>query len=150
MNGLNGKLLPKSFLNAIIASSILLLFYFTVVSLISGWNFAQAQFLRFWYFIITLDLGFGTQVGLFTYLKKSTHNRNTSGKVLATSGTTSTVAMISCCSHYLANVLPFLGVAGAITIISQYQIQLFWLGLAFNFLGILYLLNKVMSLTRRL
>ena len=40
--------------------------------------------------------------------------------------------MISCCAHYLANIMPAVGAAGIITLVAQYQIQLFWFGLASN------------------
>ena len=36
-----------------------------------------------------------------------------------------------------------LGAVGFITVISSYQVQLFWIGLAFNFAGIIYMANKV-------
>jgi P-type Cu+ transporter len=66
-----------------------------------------------------------------------------SGKVLAVSGTTSTAAMISCCAHYLANILPVIGIAGAVALIAQYQIELFWFGLGCNLAGIAYMGIKV-------
>lgn len=93
--------------------------------LVSGWDFMLNQFAQFWYFVVTLAVGFGIQVGLYSYLKNFIRDQNTSGKVLAVSGTTSTTAMISCCAHYLVNLLPVLGTVGIITVISQYQVQLF-------------------------
>ena len=128
--------------NGVIASAILLAVYITAVSLISGWEFMLSQLSEFWYFIITLATGFGIQVGLYFYLK-SAIKQNASPRILAVSGTTSAVAMISCCSHYLVNLLPILGAVGIITIISQYQVQLFWVGLAFNLTGIVYIGNRV-------
>ena len=136
----------QSVLKGLLSASVLLILYFAIVSSISGWQFAQDQFLRFWYFILALSFGFGIQVGLYTYLKNSINGKNQSAKVLAASGTTSTAAMISCCSHYLANILPIIGITGFITVVAQYQIQLFWVGLLFNFGGILYMANKVYSL----
>ena len=133
------------------ATLILLLVYFTIVSLVSGWEFALDQFSKFWYFIITLATGFGIQVGLYSYLKEVTQRKKeASGKILAVSGTTSTAAMISCCAHYLVNLLPVLGAIGVITIISQYQVRLFWVGLTFNFAGLLYMLYQVRKFTRRI
>jgi len=41
------------------------------------------------------------------------------------------------------NLLPILGAVGIITVISQYQVQLFWIGLVFNFAGIAYMANKI-------
>ena len=117
---------------------VLFLVYFTILTLLSGWNFAQSQFFQFWPFIVTLAVGFGVQFGLYSYLKSAV-----SRKVLAVSGTTSTVAMISCCSHYLVNFLPILGAVGIITLISQYQVQFFWVGIIFNLAGLAYMLNQV-------
>ena len=138
-----GKILRGSIPKGLLAASGLLIFYFAVVTFISGWQFAQDQFLQFWYFILALAFGFGIQVGLYTYLKNLISDKNQSTKVLAASGTTSTAAMISCCAHYLANILPILGITGFITIVTQYQIQLFWIGLAANLVGITYMANKV-------
>jgi Cu+-exporting ATPase len=120
------------------AALLLLAVYFAVVGLISGMDFAREQFVAFWYFIVPLSFGFGIQVGLFIYLKNLVGQHGASGKVVAVSGTTSTAAMVSCCSHYLVNVLPILGVTGFLTVVAEYQVELFWLGLLFNGAGILY------------
>ncbi|MDO8487381.1 MAG: hypothetical protein Q7S45_03750 [Candidatus Curtissbacteria bacterium] len=134
-------------LKGVLAALFLLTLYFAVVSLVSGWDFAKDQFTKFWYFTITLALGFGIQIGLYSYLK-SAIRQAVSAKVVAASGATSTVAMISCCAHYLATILPILGITGIITIISQYQVRLFWIGLAFNLAGISYMLSRLIKYTR--
>ncbi|MDO8464292.1 MAG: hypothetical protein Q7S46_03425 [Gallionella sp.] len=124
---------------------LLLAIYFGVVSLISGMGFAFEQFATFWYFIVPLALGFGVQVGLYTYLKNLVGQHGASGKVVAVSGTTSTAAMVSCCAHYLTNILPILGVTGILAVVAEYQVELFWVGLAFNAAGILYVSSKVIK-----
>ncbi|OGG39367.1 hypothetical protein A2116_02195 [Candidatus Jorgensenbacteria bacterium GWA1_49_17] len=129
------------------ATILLLGVYFGLITLISGWSFALGQFSRFWYFIIALALGFGVQVGFYFYLKDAVHQLAAKG-IVAVSGTTSTVAMVSCCAHYLANILPVIGIAGFLSIIGQYQVQLFWLGLVFNFAGIAYIGGKIMKFYR--
>ena len=126
----------------------LLAIYFGVVSLISGVGFALGQFATFWYFIVPLALGFGIQVGLYAYLKNLIGQHGASGKMVAVSGTTSTAAMVSCCAHYLANILPILGVTGILAVVAEYQVELFWLGLAFNAAGIVYVAAMVMKATR--
>lgn len=125
------------------SSALLLAAYFTVITLISGWNFAWQQFGGYWYYIASLALGFGVQVGLYRYLKTCVSQNPPAGKMLAVTGTTSTAAMISCCAHYLVNILPILGATGIATIASQYQIQLFWVGLAFNLAGIVLIASRV-------
>ncbi len=133
----------------VLATSVLLIVYFTIVTLVSGWSFAQDQFRQFWYFVVTLAAGFGTQVGLYSYLKSSIKGA-VSPSVVATTGATSTAAMISCCAHYLVNILPILGAVGIITVISQYQVQLFWIGLVFNFAGIAYMASKIYKFSKHI
>ncbi|MBI4079466.1 MAG: hypothetical protein HY429_04200 [Candidatus Levybacteria bacterium] len=135
-------------LKGIIAAIILLAVYFTALILISGWVFAQSQFRQFWYYVVTLAIGFGIQVGLYSYLRSAV-SQKVSPRVVATTGATSTAAMISCCAHYLVNILPILGITGIITFISQYQVELFWVGLAFNFAGIVYMTNRVYKFKKR-
>ena len=146
MKDFGSQIAALSILKGFVAAAILIVIYFIIVSLVSGWNFAQDQFSQFWYFIITLALGFGIQVGLYSYLK--TMIKTVSPRVVVATGVTSTAAMISCCAHYLVNILPILGMVGIITVISQYQVQLFWVGLLFNFAGIAYMVNKVYKFNR--
>ena len=144
------KIILKSIIYGGLASVILLGVYFTILSLVSGWSFVQNQFFSFWYFIVSLAVGFGIQIGLYTYLKNLIKSGQGSGKILGVTGTTSTAAMISCCTHYFANLLPILGVAGIVTFVAQYQTRLFWVGLFFNFLGILYISNQIIKFKKRI
>src|SRR3989344_7394288 len=123
------KSTTKSIAYGILGSSILLGVYFAALSLVSGWGFAQDQFFSFWYFIVSLALGFGIQIGLYSYLRSLIKGKHGEGKVLGVTGTTSTATMISCCTHYIANLIPILGTVGVVTFVAQYQIELFWVGL---------------------
>ena len=67
------------------------------------------------------------------------------GKTIVVTGTTSTLTMISCCAHYLVNILPILGVTGVLSIIAQYQIEFFWVGLVFNVFGIVFISKKIIA-----
>ena len=144
------KIILPSVLKGFLAASLLLIFYFATVTLISGWDFAQSQFANFWYFILTLSSGFGIQVGLYTYLRQSITQKHVGGRVVVVSGTTSTTAMLACCAHYLVNIAPLLGVAGAISIVAQYQQQLFWIGMLFNLAGIAYLMWKLSQFKKQM
>ena len=138
-----GKIATKSAVFGVAASLALLLIYFAVVTLVSGQEFAKNQFVQFWYFIILLAIGFGIQVGLYAYLRQLFHRKDSSGKIVVVTGTASTAAMISCCAHYLANILPILGVAGIATIAAQYQIEFFWLGIALSLVGIAFIAGRI-------
>ena len=132
----------------VLATAGLLGFYFLILSLVSDWAFTVDQFVTFRYYIVSLATGFGIQIGLFTYIRSAIESHCSSGKVVAVSGTTSTVAMISCCAHYLANILPVIGAAGLITLVGQYQVELFWVGLASNAAGILYIASKMVRFSK--
>lgn len=142
----------KVLANSLIATFSLLLLYFLIVSLVSGFKFALSQFGSYWYFLISLAVGFGIQIGLYSYLKQLVKmgGATMGGKTVAVTGTTSTLAMISCCAHYLVNIVPILGIAGALTIIAQYQIEIFWVGLTFNILGIAFISNKIIKFKKHL
>ena len=137
--------ITKPILYGAFASAILLGVYFAVLTLVSGWSFAQIQFANYWYFIISLVVGFGIQIALYQYIKTLVHSGQGMGKVVGVSGTTSTAAMISCCAHYLVNLVPVLGITGLATLVAQYQVKIFWVGLAFNIFGIVFISNKIIK-----
>jgi len=132
----------------VLAFGLLLGVYFGVLTLVSGWEFTLEQFATYWDFTVALAAGFGVQVGLYIYLRRLTRHEDAAGKVAAVSGGTSTAAMISCCTHYLANVLPILGATGLVALVGQYQVELFWVGLVFNLAGVLYISSKVVQASR--
>ena len=114
----------------------LLAFFIALVTILGGFDEVSRQLSNYGIYIFILAIGFGVQVGIYTHVKKS-------GKALAATGSTSGLAMISCCSHYLVSFLPVLGLTGISGIISTYQSEIFLAGIFMNFLGILYLISKI-------
>ncbi|MFA5991753.1 MAG: hypothetical protein WC794_05930 [Candidatus Doudnabacteria bacterium] len=149
---MNTSIIKKSIGWGLAASLTLVGIYFIAVGAISGQNFAAKQFSQYWYFLVTLAIGFGIQIGLYSYLRQAIkqHNMRGAGKTVAVTGTTSTLSMISCCAHYLANIVPILGVAGFFSVIAQYQVEFFWVGLLFNLFGIIYIIRKVINFHQQL
>ncbi|OHB22852.1 MAG: hypothetical protein A2939_03530 [Parcubacteria group bacterium RIFCSPLOWO2_01_FULL_48_18] len=137
----------RSTIKGLAGTAALLGVYFGIVTLVSGWSFAISQFSQSWYFVAGLAIGFGIQIGLYSYLKSAVR-KGASKSVVAVSGTTSTVAMISCCAHYLTNMLPIVGIAGVITLIGQYQTELFWFGIIANAIGIGYIANRIIKFSK--
>lgn len=126
----------------VLAASILLFAFVGIVSLLSGAQGLRQQWLAYWPYITALAIGFGIQVGLYAHLRHLISSA-ASRSMVAVSGATSTGAMISCCAHYLVNIIPIVGATGVVALIGQYQIQFFWVGLVFNALGIWYIARKV-------
>ena len=139
------KTILKSLSYGILAAFLLFVVYFVILTLVSGWVFAQDQFGTYWYFIVTLVVGFGIQIALYNHIRNLVRGGRGMGKVVGVSGTASGAAMISCCAHYLVNLVPIIGVTGAITFIAQYQTELFWIGILFNLGGIAYIANRIIK-----
>jgi P-type Cu+ transporter len=131
------------FWGGVLASAGLLAVYFGVLTVLSGWSFTISQFAEFWIYIAPLALGFGIQVALFVHLRQLHMSHHHARNVMAASGATSGAAMLACCTHYLVSLLPVLGAVGLVSLVAQYQIQLFWVGLAFNAAGLAYMGREV-------
>lgn len=142
------KSITKPIIVGVLATLALITIYFIVVSLISGFAFAGNQFVEFWYYLGSLALGFGIQIGLYVYLKQLVHGGG--GGVVAVTGTTSTAAMVSCCAHYLVNILPILGVSAFASFVGEYQVQLFWVGVVFNLAGIAYISSRIVKFKKHM
>jgi len=132
----------KAILVAMLGMAALLGLYLVLLTLVAGWGFTLEQWRTYWPYVIALALGFGIQAGLYAWLRLGMQARH-AGKVVAVTGTTSGVAMVSCCTHYLANLLPALGATGVVSLVGQYQVELFWFGLAANLAGIVFIGRRV-------
>lgn len=113
-----------------------------LIYLISGEAGVKLQINSYGYFILALAIGFGTQVGLFSYLREKRRRAISQGAV-AGSGAVSGLAMVACCTHYLTGLFPVLLGTGLITFATQWQGRFFWIGLLANFSGIIYLVGKL-------
>lgn len=134
----------RSVLFGALASLTMLAVYFGALSLVSGWTSTISEFTRFWPYVLALAFGFGVQIGLYVHLRQQLAHHHGGGKMVAASGTTSTAAMLSCCAHYLTNVLPVIGATGFVMLVAEYQVQFFWVGLAFNIAGIAFIGSKIL------
>jgi Cu+-exporting ATPase len=133
------KSTQRSVIGGLLGSFALLAVYFGVLTAVSGWDATVAQFAEFWPFIVALAAGFGVQIALYLYLRQLALEHARHRRVVTATGTTSGAAMLACCTHYLANVVPIIGSAAAISFVAQYQSELFWGALAANAVGMLYI-----------
>jgi len=125
----------KYLLKGGLAGLALLIFYGLVMSLIgSSWQATWSQFKALWWLMVPLASGFGIQVGMYSKLRESVRIK-TKGTLVA-SGSSAAAGMVACCAHHLADVLPFLGLAGVSIFLVRYQIPILLLSLAINIIGI--------------
>jgi len=131
----------KSIIWGIFAGFALAVFYLAVMFLTMPtvdeiWDNIR----RFWYLIMVLIIGFGVQIGLWAFLKNCGKNHG-GGVVSGASGITSGGAMVACCAHHLADILPIIGLTGAAIFLAQYQKPFLILSVAINLFGVAYMLN---------
>ena len=139
----------KSILFGVLGACALILFYFIVMGLASGsMEETFSQFRQMWYWIFALAGGFGLQIGLFTYLKMVIkHKAGRATAITATSTGTSTMGMIACCAHHFTEVLPIVGLSGAVIFLTNYQIPLIILGIIMNIAGTVYILRVLKKIS---
>lgn len=133
----------KYTLRGLIGSLLLLLFYFIVSSLLGGFQFAIDNFIKLWYWMIPLVVGFGIQIGMFFYIKDEMHKKAT-GSAMASTGVSAT-SMVACCAHHIADIAPFLGVSALGLFLTKYQTTFLLAGILSNILGILYMYSMINS-----
>src|SRR3989304_10560060 len=127
----------NSVLYGILAGIGLLAFYLTVVSFFQSVEFAFLNLRSLWYLVFPLAAGFGTQIGLYTSIK---HTAALTGQVAGTGGV-SAGSMVACCSHFLFNIIPFLGLSGVAIILMKYQSAFLSVGIISNVIGISLMLK---------
>lgn len=115
--------------------------YFLIMILATrSWTATWTQFqsLKFW--IILLSLGFGFQLSLYLRLRQLLHFGRSANQVLITSGSTSTLGMLACCVHHLADVLPIVGLTGLSFLLISYQKPILFVSLLINLVGSVFLM----------
>lgn len=122
----------------------LLIIYFGVLGLSESLGYAAYQFSEMWYWLLLLAAGFGTQVGLHVHIKRALHKKNAAATAgVAASGGVSTLAMVACCAHHLADILPILGLSAAAVFLVQYQLPLILFGVFSNLAGVIMMLKII-------
>ena len=132
----NGDIKLKAVMYGAFAIILVLIINWIVLSLLNYPEMALDIIRKYYILFILLFGGFGLQVGLFSYF----HKLNAiSCSTSVASGGISAVSMILCCSHYLLNILPFLGaLIGMSALIALYKYVPYFLvfGILSNIIGI--------------
>lgn len=124
--------------------------YVTVVSLAQGWAQMLDLLNQDKFLVIPITLGFGIQVGLYTFLRILLHRAPRGGNALTgASGGTSTAAMVACCAHRVADALPLLGLTAAANFLAAYKTPFMAVGLATTLAGIGFMLVKIVKARKK-
>ena len=133
---------PRAYLLGVLASFAIVGIYLGMNTLTSDWYFARVQFIEYRWWIISLAIGLGIQVILYTFFRAHLRGKKktAANSSMAASGGVSAVAMMACCSHYLATLIPLLGIsflsATAVASLEQYQVYFFLAGIVSCLFGI--------------
>jgi hypothetical protein len=125
--------------------------YLGIVSLAESPDHALDLFWQDKAFVVPIILGFGTQVGLYTLLKKGLYmplHIPAGGATTAAGGGMSTMAMVACCAHHVADLLPLVGLTAAATFLANWKIPFMIVGLLTNLIGIAVMLREVFRARR--
>ncbi len=130
-----------------LTASILLHVFYVLVILLSSSSYEHLLDLirEDGAFVGAITVGFGVQIALFRYLRHGMHHVSRSATVVGASGSgTSTIAMVACCLHHVADIAPIAGLTGAALFLSEYKRDLMGFGLAMMLLGILWMLGLIL------
>ena len=124
----------------IVGAGFLALLYFGIVSWAESLPHAIELFWEDRWIVTPMILGFGIQAALYTILKKRLFvpvaHMGPSGALTGTGGGMSTMAMVACCAHHVADVLPILGLTAAATFLAEYRLAFMLVGLGTTVVGI--------------
>ncbi len=127
-----------------IGAVVLFALYLLIVTIAQGWQHALELFGQDAWLVIPIMIGFGIQVGLYTYLRGVMRRGSRSSKLMmGAGGGTSTAAMVACCAHHVADVLPLLGLSAAASFLSAYKVPFMLIGLAVNVIGIVVIVRTI-------
>lgn len=126
----------KGVLWGVLVVILVVLFNLIVLTFLNFPTMAVGIIRQYWYLLVLLIGGFGLQVGLFVYYRSL---GAVGCSTVAVSGGVSSVSMILCCSHYILNLLPFLGALIGVSffaVLSKYVLHFLILGVVSNVVGI--------------
>ncbi len=129
----------------IVGALLLMSFYWLVLSLANSFDHAVEQWQQWWYWIVLLVIGFGSQVGLYSYVRYTVREKrikSVGGEVAATGGV-SAGSMVACCAHHVVDVLPIIGLSAVAVFLVEYQLFFMLAGVVSNVIGILYMLEII-------
>jgi hypothetical protein len=123
--------------------------YLGLVSLAESPRHALDLFWQDRWLVVPILLTFGTQVGLYAFVRAGSHVAVGAAGASAAGGGLSTAAMVACCVHHVTDLLPIVGLGAAATLLTAWKTPLMGLGLAGNLAGIALMVWLIRKAQRR-
>jgi hypothetical protein len=126
------------------ASAVMILFYLVVVlgASRSARHLAD-QVGADWYLLLPIVAGFGVQVGLLVELRRRQRMHREVVAAGAAGAGASTVGMVACCAHHLADLFPLVGATAAATFLYDYRLPFMLTGVGLNAIAITVALRRL-------
>jgi hypothetical protein len=139
---------PRSIVAGLVGAIALLGLYLAIISLAQGVPHAFEQLAADAPFVGLIAAGLGTQVALFVELRAVDRQHRAAAAVTAAGTGTSVAAMLACCAHHVADLLPLVGLSAAAVFLNQYKTPLLLVGLGMNLIGVAVIARQL-RLARR-
>lgn len=135
----------------ILAALAMLGVYLGILTVLQSAAHALEQLTSDGLWVGLVAIGFGVQIGLYTYLRLIINAAKAAGATaMAGTGTgTSTLGMLACCAHHLTDVAPLVGLTGAgglsgvIGFFTEWKYAFIALGLVMNLIGIVVTVRTI-------
>ena len=139
------NIVRRSHLWGVSGSVFLLAVFFLTLTLSNSLLHAIEELKVLGIWIALLVVGFGIQTGLFAYVRGSIKARAAAQATtsMAATGGMSATAMVACCMHHVADILPILGISAASLFFIKYQSFFLAIGVASNLFGITLMLRLI-------
>jgi hypothetical protein len=125
----------RSIRSGALAGVGLVLFYVVVVAGASGsWGHLADQARLDWYYLVAIIGGFGVQVALLSELRGRHRLHHRAAAAGGAGAGASTVGMVACCAHHIADLAPFIG--GAAAFLTDYRVPFMIFGVLVNAAGV--------------
>lgn len=125
------------------AGTTLLGLYVGAIAVAQGPAHAIEQLMLDAPYVLAVTLGFAVQVSLFSELRR-VNGRHRAGAAATAAGTgASTAAMLACCAHHVADLLPLVGLSAAAVLLGEFKTPLLVLGLATNAVAIVLIAREL-------
>jgi len=121
---------------AVLATAGLALFYAAVVGGIGGLDHLADQARDDWVWLVLILSGFGTQIGLYSELRRRRRVVPGVQAAAGAGGSASALGMAACCAHHVADLAPVIGVSGAAVFLTDYRLPIMLAGIAVNAVGV--------------
>jgi hypothetical protein len=128
--------LPSAVLGGVASAAMLAFYAAVVVGASRSVPHLVDQVGSDWYLILPIAAAFGVQVGLLVELRRLHRLHREAAAAGAAGAGTSTIGMLACCAHHLADLLPLVGATAAATFLYDYRLPFMLAGLGLNAVAI--------------